>query len=111
VTDHDYIAQLAATLDLAAEFRIPCPGHPYGHNVDLRVTRRTDGHADGWAVLDDEGHAWTGTAWQHRTVLARSDIYRYTRDAALAEAIRIAPTQTQTFLTVVRRLRDGAPSG
>jgi hypothetical protein len=100
MTDHDYIRQLAAQLDRATEFRIPCPGHPFGKVVDLLVLRRTDGHGDGWTISDGDGHAWTGTAWQPRSVLAPSDIYRYTRDEAITEAERIAPAQTVQFLAI-----------
>ncbi|MGW7283887.1 hypothetical protein ACWGH4_00050 [Streptomyces sp. NPDC054847] len=107
MTDRAYIAQLVAQLELAAEFRIPCPGHHYGHHADLHVRRRLDGRADGWAVLsDDDTHAWTGTTWVPLGSLARSEIYRYEQQDALAEAQRIAPLETQTFNTTIARLRD-----
>lgn len=100
-----YVAGLVKALDMATEFRVPCPGHPYGSDGDLRIKRRRDGH-DGWAVLNDN-HAWAhtvttehgprGTQWVYRGRLARDEIYPYTRDQALAEAIRIAPTETARF--------------
>ncbi|TXS42086.1 hypothetical protein [Streptomyces sp. t39] len=93
MTDRAYIAQLVTQLGLASEFRIPCPGNPYGRLADLSVEKRLDGHGDGWAILRDDD-AWTGTHWEHRGVLTRSEIYRYDRDTALTEAMRIAPAQT-----------------
>ncbi|MGW3400754.1 hypothetical protein [Streptomyces zhihengii] len=106
MTDRIDINRLAALLELAAEFRIPCPGHPYAHHADLHVRRRLDGRADGWAVLnDDDTHAWTGTHWAPIGSLARSEIYRYEQHTALTEAQRIAPLETQTFHTTIRRLR------
>lgn len=87
-----YVRQLAADLAVADSFRIPCLGHPHGNRADLHVQRRTDGHADGWAVLDATlDHAWTGTRWTPTAALSRNDIYRYDRDTALEEARRIAP--------------------
>ena len=109
--DDTYAAQLAATLDLAAEFRIPCPEHPYGHHADLRVKRRLDGRGDGWAVLNDNPgneHAWTGTRWVYRGELTREEIYRYDRQDALDEATRIAPLETAAFLDHIKRLRAEA---
>lgn len=114
--DPAYIAQLAGQLEQAVEFHIPCPGHPYGHHADLRVKRRLDGRADGWAVLNDNPgneHAWTGTQWIYRGELTREQIYRYDRQTALDEATRIAPLETAAFLEHVGRLRaehaEGAP--
>lgn len=93
MTDHDYITRLAAELDLATVFRVPCPGTPYGRFADLLVEKRIDGHGDGWAIVRDS-QVWTGTRWEHRGVLARSEIYHYAdRTQALAEAQRIVPTQ------------------
>ncbi|MFB7867422.1 hypothetical protein [Streptomyces sp. NPDC056069] len=103
LTAHDYIRQLAATLDLAAEFRVPCPGHPLGPFADLKVEKRLDGHGDGWAIALDD-NIWTGTRWEHRGVLTRSEIYRYTRDAALAEAQRIAPLETERHHALIRSI-------
>ncbi|WP_042174635.1 hypothetical protein [Streptomyces sp. NBRC 110035] len=105
---HDpfYITQLANQLEQAVEFRIPCPGHP--HHADLRIKRRLDGQADGWAVLNDNPgneHAWTGTRWIYRGNLTREQIYRYTRDDAIEEATRIAPLETAAFLAHIERLR------
>lgn len=100
--DPDYIAGLAAQLDLVAEFRVPCPGHPHGRLADLHVIKRTDGHGDGWAITDGRlggEQAWTGQRWTYRTELSRDDIYRWTRDAALEEALRIAPG-------ITARIRD-----
>ncbi|WP_030756427.1 hypothetical protein [Streptomyces sp. NRRL F-5135] len=108
-TDPAYIEQLAATLNLAAEFRIPCPGHPHGHAADLRVQRRLDGNADGWAVFNDNPgneHAWTGTEWTYRGELARAQIYRYDRQTALNEAVRIAPLETAAHIAHIARLRS-----
>ncbi|MEW1565776.1 hypothetical protein AB0454_22655 [Streptomyces sp. NPDC093509] len=106
--DPAYVVLLANQLDQATEFHIPCPGHPYGHRADLRVKKRRDGHADGWAVLNDNPgneHAWTGTAWIYRGELHRHEIYRYTREQAITEATRIAPAETTRFLEHVARLR------
>lgn len=103
-----YVQQLAAQLEQASEFRVPCPGHPYGHRADLRVKRRLDGQTDGWAVLNDNPgneHAWTGTRWVPRGELTRDQIYRYDRQAALDEAARIGPLETAAFLAHVARLR------
>ena len=103
-----YVAALAAALEQAVEFRVPCPGHPYGHHADLRVKRRLDGHGNGWAVLNDNPgneHAWTGTPWIYRGQLSRDDIYRYDRQVALDEAARIAPLETAAFLAHIERLR------
>jgi hypothetical protein len=102
--DPAYIAQLAAALDQASQFRIPCPGHPYGHLADLYVERRTDGQADGWSITRDY-EAWTGTAWTSRADLTRGEIYQYDRQTALDEAARLAPLETATFLEHVDRLR------
>ena len=99
-----YVRQLAATLELAAEFRIPCPGHHHGQHADLRVTKRLDGHGDGWSIQRD-GDAWTGTRWEHRGVLARSEIYHYPdAQTAIDEAVRIAPLETQAFNATIARL-------
>lgn len=106
--DHTYVVMLAAALELATEFRIPCPGHPYSHLADLRVTRRTDGHGNGWALLNDDNHAWTGTRWLPLSALAPSDIYRYDRQTALDEATRIAPLETVAFQLQLNRLRAEA---
>ena len=106
--DPAYVQQLAAQLEQAVEFRIPCPGHPYGHHADLRVKRRLDGRADGWAVLNDNPgneHAWTGTQWIYRGELTREQIYRYDRQTAIDEATRIAPLETAAFLEHIARLR------
>ena len=106
---HGYIQTLAKQLEQAAEFRIPCPGHPYGHHADLRVKRRTDGQTDGWAVLNDNPgneHAWTGTQWIYRGQLTREQIYRYDRQTAIDEATRIAPLETAAFLAHIERLRS-----
>lgn len=109
--DPAYVARLVNQLEQASEFRIPCPGHPYGHHADLRVKRRLDGRADGWAVLNDNPgneHAWTGTQWIYRGELTREQIYRYDRQDALDEATRIAPLETAAFLEHVARLRAEA---
>lgn len=106
-----YIAALAAALEQAVEFHIPCPGHPHGDNADLRVIRRLDGHGHGWAILSDNPgneHAWTGTRWLPRIALARTDIYRYDRQTALAEAARIAPLETAAFCAHLNRLHGEA---
>jgi hypothetical protein len=103
-----YIVALAAALEQAVEFRIPCPSHPYGHRADLRVKRRTDGYGNGWAVLNDNPgneHAWTGARWVPRGELTREQIYRYDRQTALDEATRIAPLETAAFLEHIARLR------
>ncbi|MEU6016918.1 hypothetical protein ABZ826_23575 [Streptomyces sp. NPDC047515] len=103
-----YIAALAAALEQAVEFHIPCPGHPYGAAADLRVKRRLDGYGTGWAVLNDNPgneHAWTGAEWISRSELTRTEIYRYDRQAALDEATRIAPLETTAFHTHIQRLR------
>lgn len=102
-----YIQQLANKLEQASEFRIPCPGHPHGHQADLHVTRRHDGRGDGWAITRDGflGQVWNGTAWRNRSDLTRDDIYRYDRDSALTEAARIAPLQTTAFNAYVAALR------
>jgi hypothetical protein len=110
----EYIAALAAALEQAVEFRVPCPGHPHGHNADLRVKRRLDGYGDGWAVLNDNPgneHAWTGTQWIYRGELTREQIYRYDRQAAIAEATRIAPLETAAFLAHIQRLRQECRQG
>lgn len=99
-----YIQQLANQLEQASQFRIPCPGHPYGAHADLRVERRPDGTHQQWAILRDH-EAWTGTRWQSRSDLHRHEIYRYTRDDALAEAARIAPNETTAFQAYVAQLR------
>ncbi|MGW1870966.1 hypothetical protein ACWCPS_36175 [Streptomyces mauvecolor] len=107
VADETRFAEL---LELATEFRIPCPGHPSGHHADLRVRRRLDGQADGWAVLNDNPgneHAWTGTQWIYRGELSRADIYRYDRQTAIDEATRIAPLETSAFLA---HSNDSAPN-
>lgn len=112
--EQDYITQLANQLQLVVEFHIPCPGHPYGHHADLRVKRRLDGRADGWAVLNDNPgneHAWTGTRWIYRGELSREQIYRYDRQGALDEAARIAPLETAAFLEHVARLRTQHAAG
>jgi hypothetical protein len=113
-----YETRLSQLLELAAEFRIPCPGHPYGQAADLRVRRRLDGRDDGWAVLNDNPgneHAWTGATWVYRGELSRADIYRYDRQTAIDEATRIAPLETAAFLAHLERLRtegrEGASSG
>lgn len=104
--DRAYMAQLVEELQLIAEYRVPCPGHHYGHHADLHVRRRLDGRADGWAVLsDDDSHAWTGSDWVPLSSLARSEIYRYDRQTALAEAQRIAPLETERFRATILRLR------
>lgn len=111
MTDQTYVAMLAAALEQAVEFHIPCPGHPYGSNADLRVKRRTDGHGTGWAVLNDNPgneHAWTGTRWVYRGELSREQIYRYDRQDALNEAARIAPLETAAFNAHIQRLRAEA---
>jgi hypothetical protein len=101
MTDHAYIQHLAAELDaLISEFTIPCINRPYSPVPTILVRRRTDGHGDGWAVLDHDDHAWTGTSWRHLTTLAASETYRYTRRQALAEATRIAPLQAQAAAIV-----------
>jgi hypothetical protein len=114
----DYVAALAAAVEQASEFRVPCPGHPYSHRADLRVKRRTDGYGNGWAVLNDNPgneQAWTGAKWVPRGELSRPEIYRYDRQTALDEATRIAPLETAAFLEHIARLRaqhkEGAPSG
>jgi hypothetical protein len=104
MTDHDYIRQLAAHLARATEFRIPCPGHPFGKVVDLLVRRRPDTHGDGFGIFNNDGEAWTGTSWRSITSLALSEIYRYTRDEALTEAERIAPDRTQAYLKIRAQL-------
>lgn len=96
-----YVTGLAAALNLASEFRIPCPGHPYRDRADLYVKKRMDGQADGWAISSGTAmyeDIWTGTDWVYRGTLARDDIYRYTRDEAIAEAQRIAPAVTALCL-------------
>ncbi|GGU62110.1 hypothetical protein [Streptomyces lavendofoliae] len=100
MADHAYIQRLSAELDaLISEFRIPCLTPPYQRLTDLRVVRRDDGHGDGWAVLDHDNHAWTGTAWQPLAALSASDTYHYDRDTALNEAFRIAPLHPQPAKT------------
>lgn len=113
--DPTYVAGLAIALNLATQFRIPCPGHPYGPNADLFVKKRTDGEP-GWAITDgmDTGEsAWTGTDWVYRGALSRDAIYPYTREQAIAEAQRIAPRQTSHFMAVVGPIQLGqrAPAG
>ena len=102
--EHDaaYVAGLAAQLEKVSQFRIPCPGHPYGHFADLFVERRRDG--DQWAILRD-GQAWTGDRWDHRTNLHRHEIYRWTREEALTEAERIAPIETEMWRLEVAHMR------
>lgn len=99
-----YVQQLAAQLEQASQFRIPCPGHPYGPHADLTVERRPNGTHQHWAILRDH-EAWTGTTWQSRSDLHRHEIYRYSRDDAITEAQRIAPLETTAFLEHVARLR------
>lgn len=113
MTNHNpaYVAELVAQLDKVSQFRIPCPGHPYGHFADLFVERRRDG--DKWAILRD-GEAWTGEKWQHRTELHRHEIYRWTRDEGLAEAERIAPIDTEMWrlkVSTIRAARDLEENG
>ena len=107
MTEHDYIQRLVAELGLVTAFRVPCDGHPHGHFADLHVTKRVDGHGDGWAITNLDGQAWTGTCWQHRGVLARSEIYRFTRDQALEEAQRIAPLETSAFRALLAAAHTG----
>jgi hypothetical protein len=112
--DPAYVEALVAQLEQASEFRVSCPGHPYGHHADLRVKRRLDGIADGWAVLNDNPgneHAWTGTRWVSRGELTRAQIYRYNRQDALTEAERIAPLETTAFLEHIERLRKEHTQG
>ncbi|MFF8610839.1 hypothetical protein ACF06X_33575 [Streptomyces sp. NPDC015346] len=89
MTDHDYIAQLVAELDLVAVFRIPCQVTSYDRTTDITVEKRVDGHGGGWAIIRD-GETWTGTRWEHRVALCLSEVYRWDRDTALTEAQRIA---------------------
>lgn len=112
--DPVYLTMLAAALEQAVEFRVPCPGYPHGHHADLRVKRRLDGRGNGWAVLNDNPgneHAWTGTRWIYRGELTREDIYRYDRQTALDEAARIAPLETTAFLAHIERLRVQGQEG
>lgn len=104
MTDHDpaYVAQLVAHLNKVSQFRIPCPGHPYGHLADLLVERARDN--DRWAITRD-GEAWTGQKWDHRANLHRHEIYRWSRDEAIAEAERIAPIDTEMWRLEVARIR------
>ncbi|MEU9703062.1 hypothetical protein [Streptomyces sp. NPDC047981] len=107
MSHHDYVRQLAAELDLAAVFRIPCPGTPYGPFADLLVEKRLDGHGDGSAIVRDS-EVWTGTRWEHRTALAASDTYRWAdRGQALAEAQRIVPEQTAALHALHEERRHG----
>jgi hypothetical protein len=99
-----YVAELAAALEQASQFRIPCPGHPYGHLADLYIERRTDGREDGWSITRDH-EAWTGTHWASRSDLHRHEIYHYDRQTALDEATRLAPLETTAFLAHIERLR------
>jgi hypothetical protein len=101
MTDHDLLAQLAAELNEATTYTIPCiTSRPYGRIPRLTVQVRLDGHGDGWAILDADDHAWTGTTWRHITTLAASEIYRYTRRDALDEAHRLAPLHAQATAIV-----------
>lgn len=104
MTTHDpaYVANLVAQLDKVSQFRIPCPGHPYGHFADLTVERLRD--IDVWAITRD-GEAWTGDRWDHRANLHREEIYRWTREEALTEAERIAPIETEMWRLEVARMR------
>lgn len=108
--DDTYVAQLAATLELAAEFRIPCPGHPYGVHADLRVSRRTDAEQDTWSIGNGDApeQVWTGDKWAYRCDLTREQQHPYTRDQAITEALRIAPLETAAFLDHIKRLRAEA---
>lgn len=102
-----YVRQLAAQLlERTTEVRVPCPNHPQQRLADLIVRRRDDGHGDGWAVLDnDHSHTWTGLRWAPVRSLCNSDIYRYPDiHTAHAEADRIAPLETETFLNRIRNL-------
>jgi len=86
-SSHDpaYVAALADQLQHATEFRVPC-----GQDPDLLVIRDPDG--DGWAIADsaDPEQVWLGTWWTFRSHPACDNPYRFTREQALTEALRLA---------------------
>lgn len=113
----EQVRQLTAALDLATEFRIPCP-HPHfagGHqdprfrSEPITVRRRQDGRGDGWLILNPnllEGdHVWTGSEWVYRGELHRDVIYKWTRDEALALAPELAAAETARYETWVNDMR------
>lgn len=88
---------LREQLDLATEFRIPCPGHFYGGSQsDLIVRRNRDGQ--GWCIInpswpENGEHVWDDRQWRSRSELSRVEIYRYSRDEALTEAPKLADVE------------------
>jgi hypothetical protein len=119
-TDRDLIA---AQLDLATEFHIPCPeaadpGRPEGAPVlqpePLIVQKATANWADllpdGWRIfnpnLDMGDHVWTGDGWLYSGKLHMRVIYRWTRDEAITVAQRLAPEETRRFEKWIAEMRE-----
>lgn len=121
--EEERVARLQAQLNLATEFRIPCPepadpgrpdGAPVMHPEALIVRKSSPGYlgdTDGWTILNPNlpcgDHVWTGTEWKYRGELHREVIYRWTRDQALAEAQRLAVDETARYEAWLVTMRAG----
>lgn len=109
----EQLAKLAAQLDLATEFHVPCPeaadpGRPEGGPIlqpePLIVQKVAPHWADrfpnGWRIfnpnLEPGDHVWTGDGWTSGR-LHMGVIYRWTRDEAIAEAQRLAVDETRRY--------------
>lgn len=115
-----------AAIDLATEFRIPCPEaadpgrpdkapvlQPEPLIVQKVTTNWADRFPDGWLILNPNlqpgDHVWTGDGWAYRGQLHIGVIYRWSRDEAIVEAQRLAVEETwryETWLADMRTKRE-----
>jgi hypothetical protein len=118
----EQVRQLNAQLDLAAEFRIPCPEpadpgrpddgpilQPEPLLVQKVQPRWADRFPDGWRIfnpnLEPGDHVWTGDEWAYRGRLHIGVIYKWTRGQAIAEAQRLAVEETRRYETWLADMR------
>lgn len=123
--EQEELTALRAHLDLATEFRIPCPeaadpGRPEGGPilqpepllVQKTTTNWADRFPDGWRIfnpnLDNGDHVWTGDGWVYCGKLHMGVIYQWTRDQAIAEAQRLAVEETRRYEAWLATMKAGA---
>lgn len=116
------LGKATTALDLATEFRIPCPeaadpGRPEGAPIlqpEPLIVQKVQAHwadrfPDGWRIfnpnLEPGDHVWTGDEWAYRGRLHIGVIYQWTRDQAIAEAQRLAIEETRRYETWLNDMR------